>query len=311
MSDRELLSLFRRASKDLDASQRAQIRRLRGIERTLFEEIVKALVDELMTQDGRITSRRGEVSLSQAIDRIFNALDRGPVNEFAKASLSDLGSILKNNVAYNKGLYEGTPGKFKDIEQKVRATMRKRLGITDSGTMKGGGFLDRLFTSEPVRQEVKRIVASGVSAGIPVSKLTKQLDVAINGTQDVDGAMTRYYRGFVFDTYQQFDRATNDLFAVRLDLSFFIYEGGLIETSREFCEKRNGKVFTVKEANRDWPRDKSLPRTTKENQSGVLVDYVPTQDMGRWNCRHRTRYISEQMARRLAPEKFEELQQAA
>ena len=70
----------------------------------------------------------------------------------------------------------------------------------------------------------------------------------------------------------------------------------------EFCIKRNGKVFTVEEAEKEWPKDPTLPRTRKERQSGVLTGYNPTVDMGRWNCRHRTRYISPALAEQLRPD---------
>lgn len=301
MSDRELLSLFRKLSREIDARQRAQILRLRGIERALFEGIVERMVDELVTTSGRITTKRGEAKISEAIDKVFDALDRGLISEFAKASMKDLSGIMLGNKVYYKALYESTSKgkKFNAIYRRVNATMRKRLGIDTEGKVIGGSFLDRLFTSEPVRQEVKQVVMKAVTGGIPMSKLIRQLSVTVKGSQQIDGSMERYYKGFVLDTYQQYDRAINDQFADRLNMTSFSYEGGLIETSRAFCEQKNGKVFTVDEANRDWPNDPTLPRTTKEKETGVIIDYVPTVDLGRWQCRHRTRYMSEQMANRL------------
>ncbi|HNR55534.1 MAG TPA: hypothetical protein PKJ19_10215, partial [Flavobacteriales bacterium] len=106
----------------------------------------------------------------------------------------------------------------------------------------------------------------------------------------------------IFDTYQYLDRASSDAYATKLGLDAFIYAGGLIETSRDFCIKRNGKVFSRKEAEREWPKDPTLPRTKKERESGVLVGYDPLRDMGRWNCRHRIRFISDALAEQLRPD---------
>lgn len=301
MSDRELLSLFRKVSKDLDARQRAQIRRLRGIERTLFEAVVERLVDQLVTKDGKISSRMGEVKISQAIDKVFDALDRGVISDFAKASVSDFKAIIAGTSLYYKALYQSTSrgNKFDEIKAKVNATMRKRIGLDDQGKSVEGGMLDRIGLSASARERVKQVAYAGVRSGKPMSALVKELSLTIKGTRARVGIAEEELSAFVLDTYQQFDRATNDQFAKRLNLTSFVYEGGLIETSREFCEKHNGKVFSVEEAERDFPKDPTLPRTTKERETGVLIDYDPTVDLGRWNCRHRTRYVSDQMAARL------------
>jgi hypothetical protein len=92
------------------------------------------------------------------------------------------------------------------------------------------------------------------------------------------------------------------VYAQKLGLDTFIYAGGLIETSRPFCKKHNDKVFTVEEAEKQWPKDSALPRTKVERESGTLVGYNPTVDMGRWNCRHRIRYIPRTLAEQLRPD---------
>ena len=51
-----------------------------------------------------------------------------------------------------------------------------------------------------------------------------------------------------------------------------------------------------------WKNDPTLPRKTSERDSGTLVGYDPLVDMGRWNCRHRTRFISRELAQELRPD---------
>jgi hypothetical protein len=55
-----------------------------------------------------------------------------------------------------------------------------------------------------------------------------------------------------------------------LELTHFLYAGGLIKTSREFCIERAGKIFTLDEA-RSWDNEQGLP-------------FIPY--MGGYNCRH-------------------------
>lgn len=300
MSERELAAIFRATGQDLNARQEARIKQLRGIERELFEKLVKGLVEALDRGDGKITDRRGSVSINRLVDQLFAAIERGQLKDFYQQAIKDLGAILENNALYNKEAAPMKPSNFLSVKRAVNRKMRKRLGLDpDTGKLQRDGYLDRVFTSEAIAQEVKQVVAKAVTSGAPMGKVIRQLEVTIKGTREIDGALSKHFRGFVFDTYQQFDRATSDEYAVKLDLKDFIYQGGLIEASREFCKKRDGKVFTKAEAEREWPKDSTLPRTTKERKSGVLIDYNPTVDMGRYNCRHRARYISEEFADRL------------
>src|SRR5690606_21753943 len=57
----------------------------------------------------------------------------------------------------------------------------------------------------------------------------------------------------------QVDRETNSNFATDLQLNHAIYQGGLIKTSRDFCEERNNKVFT---------RDEILKFGTSQDEFG-------------------------------------------
>ena len=68
-------------------------------------------------------------------------------------------------------------------------------------------------------------------------------------------------------------------------LSHYLYTGGIIDNSREFCRERNRKVFTTKQVlsweNLTW-QGKSSP-------------YDPWTDCGGFRCRHRLMPISKEM----------------
>lgn len=55
-----------------------------------------------------------------------------------------------------------------------------------------------------------------------------------------------------------------------LGLEYFLYAGGLIKTSRQFCIERAGKIFSIAEA-KTWDNEQDLP----------VIPYL-----GGWNCRH-------------------------
>lgn len=305
MSERELAQLFGNATRDLDARQRARIRQLRGLERILFDAMARKIADELDAGRGVIRTGRGSASINRLVDVVFNAMERDGIRGFYKDSTKDLFGILGNNEAYNYALF-GTISKagdarFKAMRKQVDGIMRRRIGLDIAGRIKEGGMLSRLFTTEAIRTSVKELVNAGAASGVPIGKLTRQVEVLVKGTREVPGVFQRQFQPVVFDTYQAFDRASNKVYADKLQLDTFIYAGGLIETSREFCRKRNAKVFTLEEAAK-WSQDPDLPKKSSERASGVITGYDPTVDLGRWNCRHRTRFISRPLAEQLRPD---------
>lgn len=306
MSERELQQLFLRHSRDLDARQRARIRDLKGLERDLFEALVRKLTDVLDAGDGVIRTRRGSASINQLVDEVFRALDRGGLGQFYKSTTSDLFAILGNNDAYNAILFtevsKAGNKRYREIRSQVDRIMRGKIGVDDNGRVKPTGLLGKYFRSEAMRTAVKEALNAGMVSGKPINKLVRELEVTIKGTRVIPGALQKTLEPLVFDTYQQFDRASNDVYAQKIGLDCFIYVGGLIETSRVFCEKHNNKVFTREEAEREWPKDSTLPRTSKERASGVLVGYNATVDMGRWRCRHRPRFIPRLLAEEMRPD---------
>lgn len=291
----------------LDDRQKARFKELNAIERVLFLRMMSELKNTLSEKDGRITSSKGFVSLGRAVDAVFDAVEAEDLAIMAGNTVKDIGSVLQFNARYYDAMQLQPGSAFAVIKENVDAAMRKRLGIDQQGGLQRKGYLDQLFQTKAARDEVKKMVAKSVAAGIPMRSLEKQMRVKLQGTKNTAGVLEKHIGGFVLDAYQQADSITNNEFAKRLDLRFFIYSGGLIETSREFCRKRNNQVYTTDEATdprTGWATDPTLPQTKAEQESGVITDYDPLVDRGRWNCRHRLLYISEQMARQRRPDLF-------
>ena len=291
-----------KTNKYLDARQRARLKDLGVLESLLVARMVEELSGELEeTEDGRIKSRKGSVSIGKSIDRVFDLVEEQGLPNLLAKSVKDIRGTLDFNARYYQKLTTPKKDSYADIRKAVDAVMRRRLGLDKDYAVNPKGYLGAIGKTERAREEVKKMVAKAVAAGIPMAKLKKALRVKVTGTKDTPGVLERNLGGFVLDAYQVADAVTNREFAKRLDLKYFIYSGGLIETSREFCRKRNGKVFTTEEAEK-WDEDSTLPKTKEERDSGVVADYNPLEDRGRWNCRHRILYIPEEEAFRRRPE---------
>lgn len=297
---RNVQALGRKGDELLNDRQEARFNQLNAIERLLFARMWKELSAELTETNGRITSKKGFVSLGKAIDAVFDAIDQERFGDLVSGTVSDMRKVLDFNASYFEPF---APGKdLLAIKSAVDGAMRKRLGIDKEDGLVRKGYLDKLFRNAEPRTDVKKMVAKMVAGGRPMKELEKALRMKVEGTKNTAGVLEKHIGGFVLDAYQVADSITNHQFAVRLGMNkYFIYSGGLIETSRAFCRKRNNKVFTAEEAEK-WRNDPTLPRTKAERESGVVTDYVPIEDRGRWRCRHRIMWIPEEMAFSLRPE---------
>ena len=271
------------------------------LEKKLFNTILNKFIEKLVADNGIISSTENDpVELTRALDKVFE--------EFKKQMYVISGQVQKDftkvlDLTSQYYSFYGVEGKkYSEIKTNVYDYMSSRIGIDSKGNYVKGGFLDQLVQDDTLRNDVKKATLNAVTGGKSLPEFTKSLQVQITGSDNVDGALVKYYKGFAYDTYQQFDRSTNKQFATNLGLTVFVYTGGLIDDSREFCIKKNRKVFTEEEANSQWPDDKDLLKTKAEKEAGVVSDYTPLIDLGRWNCRHTLRYISKQEALRLRPD---------
>lgn len=290
-----------KVARHLSDAQKRRLEQLQGIERLLFRKLAAELLASIEEKDGRIVSRKGYASIAKGIDAIFDAIEERGLQMVGKRLVTDLSASLKLNATHYRVMAGQRTGPFGELMDTVDATMRRRLGIDDDDGIKKKGYLDQLFRTEAARNEVKKMVSKSVSAGVPMRKLIRALKVKVQGSDEAEGVLERHIGTFVLDTYQQADSIMHTTFAKGLGLRYFIYSGGKIETTRKFCADRTGKVFSTEEA-KDWEKDKSLPRTKAERDTGVVIDYDPLIDRGRWNCRHRILFITDEMAFARRPE---------
>lgn len=295
----KLKAEYRSRLKEIEKQHERLLRLIDFTEDKLLNMIIDELADELVSNDGKIEFRGEPVKFNAALDRIYDAFVKNENVKIINQIASDFNNILTLNGSYYS-LLSVNKNRFSDARQRVKEAMLEKLGIKSNGQLVRGGYLDSLFRDVTVREKIKQLTFKSVAAQKPMKDYLKILRTTIAGTDEIDGALTKYYKGFALDTYQQFDRVANTEYAKELELSAFIYEGGLIETSRKFCIERNGKVFTTKEAEQ-WVNDPDLPKTKEERESGVVV-YNPLFDMGRFNCRHMVRYVSNEIAIMMRPD---------
>ena len=275
-------------------------------EKKLYDQVFTKVIQKLDSENGVVSANSKNLNISAEINTIYNKFNSAEYANIIRKFSSDLAKITTMNADYfNMVIDSRALKRFDSVKSEVKLFMGKRIGITAGNEVIKDSYIDRLIRDESLKNKIKDNIVKGITNKVPVEKLTKSLENLIVGNENVEGGLVRYFNQNMNDTYNQFDRTASMMFAEKLDLKFFIYQGGKIKTSRIFCQKHDGNCYTTKEAAK-W-KSEIGKKNSKGKPTGPIADkatYNPLVDCGGYNCRHSIDYISEGLARQLRPELF-------
>lgn len=133
--------------------------------------------------------------------------------------------------------------------------------------------------SANVSAPIKRELINAVTTGASYSDTLKSLRNLIEGTPDRDGLLTRYSRLIVSDTFAMTDRSYTQTIADEVGYDWFLYAGGIIDTTRPFCKEHNGRYYHRNEIE-GWAKQDWQGKMYGTNESTIFVT------AGGYNCQH-------------------------
>jgi molecular chaperone GrpE (heat shock protein) len=260
----------------------------------LVETVITDFVDTLdQNEDGTIKNTLANKRKLQTLERVYNKFVSESGIEVVNTIIKGVSDVMNFN-----GKYFGVftqPAQLGKIMAETKTAIGDWLGITNRGGLVENGYLNKLLTDQGIRNTIKDSMFKSIVSQKGYQATKSALKDYIAGNQQQTGALQKYYRNFVYDTFSQVDRTQQKMFADKLKMTYAIYEGGLIKTSRAFCKARNGKVFSSEEIEKFDPKEAKPP------------NYNPFTDLGGYGCRHHLNWIPETLAFALRPD----LRQAA
>lgn len=231
---------------------------------------------------GKIKATQKNAMAMLNIEKSFEALAKETNENLAKNVVSGVISILN----FNQNYFAKMDGDAKvlPLMPKVESFVKQWIGIEDNKSVKNG-FIDQLVSDDPAKVAVKNLAMKIVVGQVGFEDAKEQLSLLINGNKDKLGVFEKHHKTFANDLYSQIDRATSNVIRENLKYEFAVYEGGLIETSRPFCEDHNGKVYHITEILKFNP------------VVGIPNPYNPITDLGGFSCRHHLNWIANAMAK--------------
>lgn len=263
-------------------------RTISGTQKKLLEDFMTGFADKLQTDgNGVVLNNTYNRNLLLSLDKMFSDFTKKNAPVLIHEIISGVGSIMD----FNSRFYSNFEGEAKllPIRKKVRENVGAWLGLKD-GEASENGYLRTLVESDTARSAIKNVAMKTILSQDGFFTSKQKLRDLIDGDDERMGAMQKYYRNFTYDLYSQVDRATAKTYADGLKFEFAIYEGGLIDSSRKFCQKHNGQVFHKSEIAKFKLTEAEPP------------NYNPFTDLGGHGCRHHLNWIPNSLAFMMRPD---------
>lgn len=269
------------------------IKRVDGLAATLFENVYNSYLAELEKSDGKLIYNNKNINLVKGLDKIFEDFVTNSNVPVISSFVKDLQGITPLNERYfakirNDGI--------KAVTKRVSGVVDKRLGIDENGRPIKNGFTDKFIKDKTLLKTIKQTTTQALTNKMGFQEFRGSLKEVIEGNpkQKLSGGLQQYYRNYAYDTFLKVDRLNQDLFANDLGMRYFIWSGGVINTSRALCVHCNDKIVDsaqFKNLKYDDLKDKYTP--------GLDDTWVPMEDLGQYGCRHRKDYILTSVAEQL------------
>jgi hypothetical protein len=248
--------------------------RMVAIQRAKFNDVI-SLLDELEYSKGSIVINEANLlRIEQITEQVREVLTEGEFETVVGELLEEFDTQAAVTYKYYEAAFDGfeVPTIANEIlAQKKREAVIDLLNSTDQ------------YLTNPMRQALSNAVSSGGTR----AELIDVFNLLINGDADTVGRLDRATRQIVSDTFALSDRAVTNTVADQLGLSWYLYAGGLLDTTRPFCKARNGKYFRKSEVESwaslgDWQG--RMAGTTEET---IFLT------AGGYNCQHSILPVSE------------------
>jgi hypothetical protein len=140
--------------------------------------------------------------------------------------------------ALNVEYLQGALGKFdyKNIYKAVYETSKKTA-------------IELLAESAVVTavDDFKILLQDSITNSDTFGDMVDSISASIQGNNKIEGNLVRYARQNAIDLFAGTERNMTKVIADDLGIEFFEYAGGLMDTTRPFCQERAGKVYHKKE----------------------------------------------------------------
>ena len=225
------------------------------------------ILSELEIEGGRLVASEANMA---RLSRVINELESGFADEkWQKA----VGEYLASFTELEAGLTAYAEG-FGALDTGLLTVLKQQYQ-----TISANYLLDATSFTRTLQQPIMQEVGASIASGGRYRDLVQSVSNIVTGGDDSDGALLGNARTAVNDLVSIYERTATNAAATTVGAEFFLYQGRPIDTTRDFCRAREGKVWHKREIE-SWGSltwNGQIPGTNSTTIFSVL---------GGYNCRH-------------------------
>lgn len=251
-------------------------KQINSTQKALFEQMQNLLNKLDLNPDGTIIQNQANRKILARADEAYNtAFNQSGYYEALNQSPNTIASLTGANSEYFTAVIEG----FTPSAQYITNLQRQTVSQLE-------GLLANEGLETMMKKPILDILNQNINSGASLSDVTAQLREFILGSEKLEPTLARYSKQIASDTFFNFNRAMQEAVSQNAGLEYYIYSGGVIADSREFCIARHGKYYHKKEVEK-WASI-SWQGKRKGTTSSTIFVYA-----GGYMCRHQLIAVSE------------------
>jgi hypothetical protein len=204
-------------------------------ERKIYNDLVEALKKLELDSNGNVILNAENYSLIEVLGNEFeNAVQSSGYYDNLTDFIKEFNTQKSLNKAYYSQAVEGFENK--DVfDLTYEQSKKTAVDILAESAVK-----DNLAI-------FKDTLNNAISNGSNILDVQKIISGNVLGAEGKEGALTRYAKQEANDLFAVADRNYTTTVSKEFGIEFYYYAGGEIDTTRCFCDERNGKTFHKKE----------------------------------------------------------------
>lgn len=257
------------------------------VQKTMLKNALGEL--EKLTRDasGKIIANTKNLNIVQSvISTIQSTLSQAEYQSLVSGLLSEMDKQAEIN--------------DKILEKQLGGVKNKSFadGMLDNIKKSTATNLTQVSTAN-ISNGLAQFLNTAVSGGSTYKEVQAYVQDYLIGAEGKDGSLVRYTRQIANDSFAIADRSRIRIISESTGAEFYRYQGGEIDTTRCFCEERNGLIFHIEEIKAWGDGDITAGDMSSEcgypwqgmntgTNSGNIVDLL-----GGYNCLHTLMPVSE------------------
>lgn len=235
----------------------------------IYNRLARILKDLELDSEGYIKqSAANRTILNQAESTIDEILPGKSFTEAVSNTLSSINSINTLNADYFSTISEN----FNENRNFIRSLQTQTIESIESTLLQDG------LTAQ-IKNPLTDILNRNINSGGQFSGFLEEVRAFVKGNPDVEGRILSYSRTYLSDTLFNYSRAYQEAMTADLKLDWYMFSGGVMDKTREFCLERTGKFFHRKEIEK-WPDLSWQGKRQGTTKSSIFIF------LGGYNCRH-------------------------